>query len=200
MKKCELCSHIARIYCHSDNACLCYNCDQTVHSSNFLVAKHSRTLLCHKCQSPTPWTASGLDLGRAATVCVTCLDDNHRENDVVEENRVVHETEETDGDDTESIDESDEDDEEEDEDTENQVVPWSSDASPPVTGCSSSEDVSSSRVSSVGFRSITFGERVDAYFDSEDDTVCSSDRFNTSKRSMETALTCSRTLKVIRSD
>ncbi|KAI3804786.1 hypothetical protein L1987_26595 [Smallanthus sonchifolius] len=206
MKRCELCNHRARIYCQSDNASLCYDCDQNVHSSNFLVAKHSRTLLCHKCQSPTPWTASGLNLGRAATVCVTCLDEDssqrrmtsHRENDVVEENRDVHEDGETDDENTGS---SDDDSEDEDEDAENQVVPWSSVASPPapVIASSSSEEFSSSRVSSDGFRSTTDRERIDAYIDSEDDTVCSSERSN-GKRSTEISLTSFRPLKVIRSD
>ncbi|XP_076889288.1 uncharacterized protein LOC143540007 [Bidens hawaiensis] len=189
MKTCELCSHIARIYCQSDNASLCYNCDQTVHSSNFLVAKHSRTLLCHKCHSPTPWTASGLNLGRAATVCVSCLEDD-RSNDVVDDNNNNNniEEEETDGDDdTESTD-----DDEDDDDTENQVVPWSSSVvSPPVNGSSSDEGCSS--------RSVTNRERVDGYIDSEDDSLCSSERCN-GKRSTEIRLASFRPLKVIRSD
>ncbi|KAK9077526.1 hypothetical protein SSX86_005863 [Deinandra increscens subsp. villosa] len=210
MKRCELCRQFARIYCQSDNASLCYDCDQNVHSSNFLVAKHSRTLLCHKCQSPTPWTASGLSLGRAASVCVTCVDEdstqrrlrsggetNRRENDVVAENRDVHENGDTEDEDTESSDESE--DEDEDEDAENQVVPWSSVASPPVTGSSSSEEFSSVKVSSDGFRSTTYRERRDDYFDSEDDTVCSSEN-STGKRSTEISLTSFRPLKMIRSD
>ncbi|XP_076930379.1 uncharacterized protein LOC143595157 [Bidens hawaiensis] len=183
MQKCELCSHIARIYCQSDNASLCYNCDQTVHSSNFLVAKHSRTLLCHKCQSPTPWTASGLNLGRAATVCVNCLDDD-RSNDVVEENNNNNlEDEETDGDDdTETTTD----------DAENQVVPWSSSVvSPPVNGSSSVEACSS--------RSVTNRERVEGHIDSEDDSLCSSERCN-GKRSTEIRLASFRPFKVIRSD
>lgn len=119
-----------------------------------------------------------------------------RENDVVEENRDVHDDGETED---EDVDESDEDDDE-DEDAENQVVPWSSSVgSPPVTGGCSSEDVSSSRVSSEVFRSGTVRERMDAYMDSEDDTVCSSERSN-SKRSTEISLTSYRPLKVIRSD
>ncbi|KAK1430971.1 hypothetical protein QVD17_14130 [Tagetes erecta] len=204
MKRCELCSHFARIYCQSDNASLCYDCDQNVHSSNFLVAKHSRTLLCHKCQSPTPWTASGLNLGRAATVCVTCLDEDssqrrliprgENENDVVAENRHEHENENTDDEVTESSEdeyEDDEDEDEEDEDAENQVVPWSSVASPVVTAASSSEELSSSR-------STTNRERLDAYIDSEDDTVCSS-RSN-SKRITEISLKSFRPLKMIRSE
>ncbi|KAE9458159.1 hypothetical protein C3L33_09938, partial [Rhododendron williamsianum] len=43
MKWCELCSNPARIYCEADGARLCSNCDDKVHSANFLVAKHSGT-------------------------------------------------------------------------------------------------------------------------------------------------------------
>ncbi|KAL4591262.1 hypothetical protein LXL04_004220 [Taraxacum kok-saghyz] len=200
MKRCELCSHFARMYCESDNASLCYDCDQNVHSANFLVAKHSRILLCHKCQSPTPWNASGLNLGRTASVCVNCLDENpsqrrvlqegeisHRGNDVVEENCAVHDEEEdgdTEDEETESSDESEDEDadEDEDEDAENQVVPLSSVASLPATGSSSSEESSSSRLSSDGSRSASKRERLDPSIDSEDDTLCSSERSNAKRR------------------
>ncbi|GJS47343.1 B-box-type zinc finger [Tanacetum coccineum] len=133
MKKCELCNHAAEIYCSSDTASLCYTCDQKVHSANFLVAKHSRTLLCHKCHSQTPWTASGLHLGRTVTVCVNCVGDDvssHRQNDVVEEDI------------DEDVESSDSDDESESEDEDAQVVPWGSDdVAPPCAsgGCSTSE-------------------------------------------------------------
>ncbi|PWA89292.1 B-box-type zinc finger [Artemisia annua] len=102
-KKCELCNHSAQIYCSSDTASLCYTCDQTVHSANFLVAKHSRTLLCHKCQSQTPWTASGLHLGRTVTVCVNCVGDDV----AVSRNDVVDEDADDDDDDDEEEEESD---------------------------------------------------------------------------------------------
>ncbi|KAG9160897.1 hypothetical protein Leryth_008724 [Lithospermum erythrorhizon] len=59
MKKCELCHSVARMYCESDQATLCWDCDSRVHSANFLVSKHSRILLCRSCQSLTPWSASG---------------------------------------------------------------------------------------------------------------------------------------------
>ncbi|KAB1210083.1 hypothetical protein CJ030_MR6G011341 [Morella rubra] len=58
MKKCELCKVPARTYCESDQASLCWDCDAKVHGANFLVARHYRTLLCHACQSQTPWKAS----------------------------------------------------------------------------------------------------------------------------------------------
>ncbi|KAF4392698.1 hypothetical protein G4B88_029437 [Cannabis sativa] len=58
MKDCELCGLRARMYCESDQASLCWDCDEKVHGANFLVAKHSRSLLCHVCNFPTPWMAS----------------------------------------------------------------------------------------------------------------------------------------------
>ncbi|KAL4279737.1 hypothetical protein GQ457_03G023730 [Hibiscus cannabinus] len=61
MKKCGLCGQLARLQCESDKANLCWDCDFKVHGPNFLVANHTRTLLCHACQNPTPWLASGQD-------------------------------------------------------------------------------------------------------------------------------------------
>ncbi|KAL3643361.1 hypothetical protein CASFOL_014176 [Castilleja foliolosa] len=90
MKKCELCKKVARMYCNSDEASLCWDCDSRVHAANFLVAKHTRTLLCHACQSPTSWTGSGPKLGPTVSVCGQCdpgirrtEDDDDGENQVV---------------------------------------------------------------------------------------------------------------------
>ncbi|KAL3645412.1 hypothetical protein CASFOL_010592 [Castilleja foliolosa] len=71
-RSCELCEGTARIHCESDHASLCWDCDAEVHSANFLVARHSRNFLCHVCQSPTPWSASGPKLGTTAAVCQQC--------------------------------------------------------------------------------------------------------------------------------
>ncbi|KAH6786452.1 B-box type zinc finger family protein [Perilla frutescens var. hirtella] len=71
-KGCELCSNPARMFCDSDQASLCWDCDEKVHAANFLVAKHSRTLLCHVCHSPTPWKAAGPKLGPTVSVCHAC--------------------------------------------------------------------------------------------------------------------------------
>lgn len=73
MKHCELCKEIARTYCESDRASLCWSCDAKVHSANFLVARHSRSVLCHACQSPTPWIASGAELSVAVAACQSCV-------------------------------------------------------------------------------------------------------------------------------
>ncbi|PIN04316.1 hypothetical protein CDL12_23149 [Handroanthus impetiginosus] len=82
MKRCELCKGKARMHCESDQASLCWDCDAKVHSANFLVARHLRILLCHVCQSRTPWTASGTKLGPAFSFCEQC-------EEVVEDNQVV---------------------------------------------------------------------------------------------------------------
>ncbi|KAJ4871239.1 B-box type zinc finger family protein [Raphanus sativus] len=72
-KKCDLCEGVARMYCESDQASLCWHCDAKVHGANFLVAKHARCLLCSACQSPTPWKATGLRLGPTFSVCDSCV-------------------------------------------------------------------------------------------------------------------------------
>lgn len=157
MKKCELCGHQARMFCESDQANLCWDCDEKVHCANFLVAKHSRSLLCHVCQSPTPWAASGRKLTPTVSVCEGCVEvhdgkceqDRRRDNEVeVDDGDDFVDAEGFDsyegGDSQEDDDGEDDDDEEEDdEDGENQVVPWSyassSSPPPPPTVTSSSE-------------------------------------------------------------
>ncbi|XP_043688172.1 zinc finger protein CONSTANS-LIKE 4-like [Telopea speciosissima] len=149
MKECELCKYPARTYCESDQASLCWDCDAKVHCANFLVARHSRSLLCHVCQSATPWKASGAKLGQAVSVCERCVNncngrDERDERGEVEgqavndgEDEIEEETEDDD-------DDEDEDDSEDDEDGENQVVPWSSTPPPPITSSSSGDESSSS--------------------------------------------------------
>lgn len=39
------------VYCRSDAACLCLSCDRSVHCANALSKRHSRTLLCERCNS-----------------------------------------------------------------------------------------------------------------------------------------------------
>lgn len=72
MKKCDFCNSTARMYCESDQASLCRVCDARIHPANFLVAKHSRNLLCHTNQSPTPWNGSGTRLGPSVSLCESC--------------------------------------------------------------------------------------------------------------------------------
>ncbi|RWW84434.1 hypothetical protein BHE74_00006970 [Ensete ventricosum] len=72
VKQCELCDRSARMHCESDQASLCWECDAKVHGANFLVARHSRWLLCQSCQSPTPWRAEGARPGHAISTCQRC--------------------------------------------------------------------------------------------------------------------------------
>ncbi|XP_028054497.1 uncharacterized protein LOC114258714 [Camellia sinensis] len=162
MKKCELCNSVARMYCDSDRAILCWDCDSKVHAANFLVAKHSRTLLCHACQSPTPWTASGPKLGPTVSVCESCVhtnnktttnnDDDDDDDDDDDENNDHDGIENDDEDEDEDGDDSSDEDED---DGENQVVPLALMAPPPGVSSSSSSEESSRRESipksSIGF-------------------------------------------------
>ncbi|KAI8551822.1 hypothetical protein RHMOL_Rhmol06G0216400 [Rhododendron molle] len=142
MKGCDLCkSAAARMYCDSDQASLCWGCDAKVHSANFLVARHSRTLLCHACQSPTPWSASGEKLGQTVSVCEGCVDGCGGVKGA-EENGVRNDEESDGGYDGEE--EEDDEDDDEEEEGENQVVPWSSTPPPPPPDASSSSSEDSS--------------------------------------------------------
>ncbi|KAF4394379.1 zinc finger protein CONSTANS-LIKE 1 [Cannabis sativa] len=155
MKHCELCKGLARTYCESDKASLCWNCDVKVHGANFLVARHTRSVLCHLCQSPTPWKASGAELGVTVSVCESCVvvarnstegegeeDESQGGNDVEfdSDDDLISE------DDDEYSDEEDVAEEQEeldadDEDGDNQVVPWSASSTmtpPPAASSSSS--------------------------------------------------------------
>lgn len=49
------------VYCRSDEAYLCLSCDRNVHSANALSKRHSRTLVCDKCNSEP--------------ACVRCVDE-----------------------------------------------------------------------------------------------------------------------------
>ncbi|PKA45681.1 Zinc finger protein CONSTANS-LIKE 10 [Apostasia shenzhenica] len=72
MKGCELCHRVASLYCKSDQASLCWECDAKVHGANFLVARHGRSLLCRSCQAPTPWRAAGARFSPTISVCENC--------------------------------------------------------------------------------------------------------------------------------
>lgn len=173
MRKCELCECPARMYCESDQASLCWDCDEKVHCANFLVAKHLRCLLCHVCQSLTPWKASGPKLGPTVSVCDACVaaarcgvndDDKAVVRRGSQSERISGHDETDDDDDYEDDDDDDDEDpdeEEEEEDDENQVVPWSGDDSqsppqpppPPVSSSCSSiseEDFSLKRMRDFG--------------------------------------------------
>lgn len=155
MKSCELCGGAAGIYCESDQASLCWDCDRKVHGANFLVAKHTRSLLCHACQQPTLWRASGRNLGSAVSVCESCTSVDCKDEERTQESEEECE-EDDDNDDYEDQEEvmmEDSGDEEEDEDGENQVVPWSGDSSqpsPPVVSSDSSSAGEDEVVAGIG--------------------------------------------------
>ncbi|XVF87605.1 hypothetical protein PTKIN_Ptkin18bG0133500 [Pterospermum kingtungense] len=139
MKKCELCNSLARMYCESDQAILCWDCDSRVHGANFLVAKHLRTLLCHLCQSPTRWNGSGPKLGPTVSVCENCVNRNAFRSEEINNEEILDEDDDDDDDLDEEDDSSEDDDDDDDSggDEENQVVPWST---PPVSSSSTSEE------------------------------------------------------------
>ncbi|KAJ4843014.1 hypothetical protein Tsubulata_005396 [Turnera subulata] len=159
MKGCELCGSPARMYCESDQASLCWDCDEKVHGANFLVAKHCRSLLCQVCQWPTPWKASGPKLGPTVSICESCFSLHNQtlrredleesqggncDDDDAGDDESLYGGEESDDDDGFCSDDEDEEEEEEEEDGDNQVVPWSgsaaSSAAPPVASSSNSTD------------------------------------------------------------
>jgi hypothetical protein len=151
------------MFCESDQASLCWDCDEKVHSANFLVAKHCRTLLCQVCQSPTPWKSSGSKLAPTVSVCESCFAVHKNNKKQLQDLNVMARDQESreagndydesendrEFDDDDTDDDSDEYDEEEDEeeDGDNQVVPWSGltassspSIAPPVASSSSSEE------------------------------------------------------------
>lgn len=67
-----MCGEAAWVYCESDEANLCWECDAKVHGANFLVAKHSRCSLCRVCNALTPWKATGSQLGQTLALCYAC--------------------------------------------------------------------------------------------------------------------------------
>ncbi|KAL2341976.1 hypothetical protein Fmac_009916 [Flemingia macrophylla] len=135
MKKCELCNNPAKLFCESDQASLCWECDAKVHSANFLVTKHPRFLLCHVCQSLTAWHGTGPKFVPTISVCNTCSCNQQNDDDDGDKDTGEEHVENHDG----SVTEDDE---------ENQVVPWTS-TSPPASTSSSTVATSSTRFSNV---------------------------------------------------
>ncbi|KAL9689418.1 hypothetical protein QQ045_009803 [Rhodiola kirilowii] len=154
MRKCELCKLPARLYCESDQACLCPACDLKVHAANFLVARHTRTLLCKTCQAPTPWVACGTRLGNTVTECETCVRGDNDESDG-EGDEVFSDDEVVSGGDSDGSDEDCDEDGDEEEEGENQIVPGSYSPNPPPAASSSIGDESSSSYSVCASRTIS---------------------------------------------
>ncbi|XP_075671007.1 uncharacterized protein LOC142640687 [Castanea sativa] len=193
-KGCELCRKAARMYCESDEASLCWDCDEKVHGANFLVARHERTLLCQVCQSLTPWKSSGSKLCPTASVCEACVNNNNNSNEcqrgqVTESQESINDHDEDEDDDDDDCDSNDEDgdyssdedeeyeEEEEEEEGENQVVPWSCASSPPPlppppsSTSSEEEEEEKEELSSTAFSTLKRA-RVNADLDSDDEIGC----------------------------
>lgn len=139
-RKCALCEGKARMYCESDDAMLCWDCDARVHGANFLVARHTRALLCRSCRAPTTWKASGPRLTPTVSLCSHCCfgGDGGGNHSLIEGDTQPSEDEEDDEEEVENGNE-----EEEEEEGDNQVVPWgmplSATITPPVVSSLSSD-------------------------------------------------------------
>lgn len=77
-KLCDSCKLTpAALFCRSDSAFLCINCDSTIHSANKLSSRHERVWMCEVCeQAPASVTCKA----DAAALCVTCDSDIHSAN------------------------------------------------------------------------------------------------------------------------
>lgn len=141
-RKCALCEGEARMYCKSDDAMLCWDCDACVHGANFLVARHIRALLCRSCRNPTTWKASGSRLTPTISLCSHCCFGGDNHGGLLEGESQSLEDEEED----EEIEIGNKDEEEDD----NQVVPWgmpvATTIDPPVASSSSNDGSTQKRV------------------------------------------------------
>ncbi|EXB62336.1 Putative zinc finger protein [Morus notabilis] len=196
MKFCELCKGLARTYCESDQASLCWNCDVKVHGANFLVARHSRTVLCHACQSPTPWKASGAELGITVSVCESCVvggrntaqrddeesqggnddeigtdDDDDLDDDDEDENDHGGEDHDYDDDDDDEEEEEEEVGGDDDENVDNQVVPWTAISSETAATPPPAANSSSSSMTTTRMRTITVEEEEEEVGGDDDENV-----------------------------
>ncbi|KAI0527294.1 hypothetical protein KFK09_002893 [Dendrobium nobile] len=177
MKGCELCDRAARMYCESDQASLCWECDAKVHGANFLVARHPRVLLCRSCQAQTPWRAAGARLSPTFSVCESCMaggkassavEGEEMEGEAEGGGDMMEEDEEDDYDD-EVSDSEEEEEEEEEEEGENQVVPWTQTSPPPASSSSGEESSWTGRAGAVLFNQM----RGNADLASQLDLTCS---------------------------
>ncbi|URE23675.1 B-box zinc finger family protein [Musa troglodytarum] len=70
---CELCDGEAAVFCGPDAAFLCWACDASVHSANFLVARHVRRVACKACRSlDTARRVFGAAPRRVTPLCASC--------------------------------------------------------------------------------------------------------------------------------
>ncbi|XP_058068140.1 B-box zinc finger protein 32-like [Magnolia sinica] len=72
---CELCNGRASLYCESDSAFLCFDCDRTVHEANFLVARHVRRIVCRRCGQFDGDCISGVGSRQIRPICRPCVEE-----------------------------------------------------------------------------------------------------------------------------
>lgn len=78
-RACELCRGHASLYCPSDSAFLCSDCDANVHEANFLVARHVRRTICRSCTGFDGNIISGVGFRPVPSLCRSCeADDGDR--------------------------------------------------------------------------------------------------------------------------
>lgn len=61
------------MYCAADNAHICWSCDAKVHGANFLVARHTRSVLCKTCGISTTRRTTGANPTPLTGLCSGCL-------------------------------------------------------------------------------------------------------------------------------
>ncbi|XP_062109937.1 B-box zinc finger protein 32-like [Humulus lupulus] len=83
---CCLCGEEAFLFCRADRALLCRSCDASVHSANFLVARHIRQPFCSVCKDFAGNLVSGDDLRQLRSqYCRSCSPLNVSGGDHVED-------------------------------------------------------------------------------------------------------------------
>ncbi|XP_022876992.1 uncharacterized protein LOC111395236 [Olea europaea var. sylvestris] len=110
-----------------------------VQTANFLIAKHSRNLLCHACQLPSLWTGSNPRLRRKVSLSDSCSSRSNWNNTDGDHDLEIVDFEDEDYDDDKDKEEEEEEhnNEEDDDIANNQVVPSSSTCLPPPLASSS---------------------------------------------------------------
>ncbi|CAN0839853.1 B-box zinc finger protein 32 [Linum grandiflorum] len=84
VRVCELCSGLPDLYCSSDDAYLCFDCDSRVHATNFLVARHLRLIICRHCRSLTGNSFSGPGShSQSPASCTSCTSSAPEETDSI---------------------------------------------------------------------------------------------------------------------
>ncbi|CAH1444662.1 unnamed protein product [Lactuca virosa] len=72
---CDYCGEAkSMVYCRPDEAYLCLSCDRYIHSANALSKRHSRTLVCDRCNSKPAFVRC---VDEKLSLCQKCNWDGH---------------------------------------------------------------------------------------------------------------------------